>query len=154
MTSGPSCLPPSDLSTESYVVLGLATCFIKQEGKLHPVKIAEPIPSAALEAIIKGIPTSYEMAVATTFGGVLAAETPQIPAAFPAQTQACDDFVERLIAATRSYHSRPEAQTHISPGQVKTDFNYSTERKRILNSERLVTAEDNVKQHAYTHQVL
>ncbi len=154
MTPSPSQMTASDLSVDSYVVLGVATCFIKQEGKLQPVKVMEPIPSAALEALLKGIPTSYQMAIATTFGAALTNGTPQIPTEFPRETQVCDDFTERLIAATRSYAARAVAQTHISLGQLKTDFNHSTERKRVLNSERIVTSEDNVKQHAYTHQVL
>ncbi|MGC8711919.1 MAG: hypothetical protein ACP5RH_05955, partial [Leptodesmis sp.] len=60
-----SSLNATDLSADDYVVLGLATCFIKEDGEVHAVKIVEPIPSAALEAIVKGIPTSYEMAIAT-----------------------------------------------------------------------------------------
>ena len=48
-----------DLSASDYLVIGLATCFVKQDGEISQVKIVEPIPSAALEAIVKGIPTSY-----------------------------------------------------------------------------------------------
>lgn len=145
---------PDDIPMDSYVVVGLATCFVKQEGKLHPVKIVEPIPSAALEAISKGIPTSYEMAVATSLQALLPNATPQVPAQFPSDAQICDDFLERIAATARSYAARPVAQALIPLGSVKTDFHYSTERKRMLDSERIVTAEDNVKQHAYTHQVL
>jgi ribosomal 50S subunit-recycling heat shock protein len=87
-------------------------------------------------------------------GAVLVGEDPQLPADFPPQTQFCDDFVDRAIAAARTYKSRPVAQAHIPQGTTKTDFNFSTERKRVLNSERIIKTEDNVKQHAYTHQVL
>lgn len=145
---------PDDIPMDSYVVVGLATCFIKQEGKLHPVRVVEPIPSAALEAINKGIPTSYEMALATSLQALLPDLTPQVPAQFPTEAQICDDFLERVIATARSYAARPVAQALIPLGEVKTDLNHSTERKRMLDSERIVTAEDNVKQHAYTHQVL
>lgn len=154
MTTETSYPTAPDLSAESYLVMGLATCFLKQEGKLHPVKLIEPIPSAALEAILKGIPTSYEMAIATTLGTVLQGETPQPPAEFPAETQFCDDFAERAIATARSYKNRPVAQEHLPLGELRQDLNFSTERKRTLNSDRIVSAEDNVKQHAYTHQVL
>jgi hypothetical protein len=154
MTTETSHTNAADVSADDYVVVGLATCFIKQDGKLYPVKLLEPIPSAALEAIVKGIPTSYEMALATTFGAVLDGEIPRLPAEFPKETQFCDDLSERLRATARSYSSRPIAQSHIARGQVKTDFNYSIERKRTLNSERIVNSEDNVKQHAYTHKVL
>ncbi len=147
-----------DLTADDYLLLGLATCFIKADGEVCQVKVVEPIPSAALEAIIKGIPTSYEQATATTLGAVLGAvltgESPQLPAGFPAEVQFCDDFDSRALAAARTFKSRPEAQALIPAGTSKTDFNFSTERKRVLNSDRIVKSEDNVKQHAYTHQVL
>jgi hypothetical protein len=39
-------------------------------------------------------------------------------------------------------------------GTVRNDFTYSLERKRVLNSERIIRTEDNVKQHEHTHKVL
>ena len=143
-----------DLSANDYVAIGLATCFIKQDGEVHQVKIAEPIPSAALEALMKGIATSYECVCGTTLGAVLSGDAPQLPANFPPETQFCDDFAERATAAARTYKKRPSATELIPPGTTKTDFNYSIDRKRVLNSENIVKTEDNVKQHAYTHQVL
>ncbi len=144
----------NEVAADDYVVIGLATCFVKKDNKLHPVKIVEPIPSAALEAILKGIPTSYEMAIATTVGSVWSNETPQAPSEFPVGAQFCDEFLFRLQATARSYRSRPIAMEHLAPGAIKTDFNFSTERKRMLNADRVVSTEDNVKQHAYTHEVL
>jgi hypothetical protein len=154
MTSAILSQNAPDISAGDYLVLGLATCFIKDEDGVHEVQIAEPIPSAALEAIIKGIPTSYKLAIATTVGAVLSEELPQLPAEFPAETQFCDEFVLRAIAAARTYKARPVAQSHIPAGGTKADFNYSTERKRVLNSQRIIRTEDNVKQHEYTHKVL
>jgi hypothetical protein len=149
-------MPPNvaEVPSDAYVVMGLATCFIKEDGKLQPIRVAEPIPSAAIEALCKGIPTSYEMAVATTFGTMWNDGKPQVHEAFPANVQWCEDFEERLLAATRSFRSYPVAQSLIALGETKTDFNYSTEQKRLLNVERVVSTEDNVKQHEYTHQVL
>jgi hypothetical protein len=144
----------TNLSAEDYLVVGLATCFVKEEGEVHEVRIIEPIPSAALEALMKGIPTSYSLAIATTIGAVLPNQVPQIPAGFPENTQFCDEFDARVAAAARTYKSRAVAQTLIPLGTTKTDFNYSTERKRVLNSRRNVRTEDNVKQHEYTHKVL
>jgi hypothetical protein len=144
----------TDVPSDAYVVLGLATCFIKEDGKLQPLKILEPIPSAALEALCKGIETSYEMAIATTFGIAFAEGQGQVPETFPADAQLCEAFEERIMAATRSYRSCASIQSLLPLGQSKTDFNYSIERKRILNVEREIRTEDNVKQHAYTHQVL
>lgn len=143
-----------DLTADDYIVVGLATCFLKEEGELHEVKIAEPIPSAALEAIVKGIPTSYQFACAATIGDLLQGDSPKMLSEFPADAQFCDEFVERLFAATRTYKRRPEATEIISVGSTYRELNYSTERKRVLNSENIVKTEDNVKQHSYTHQVL
>ncbi|MBD2183865.1 MULTISPECIES: hypothetical protein [Oscillatoriophycideae] len=143
-----------DVSAEDYLVLGLATCFIKEDGEVHQVPVVEPIPSAALEALVKGIPTSYQIACATTLGAVLAGDTPQKPVEFPQSAQFCDEFAERAIAAVRTYKRRPVAQSLIPQGTIRRDFNYSTERKRVLNSQRIVRTEDNVKQHEYTHKVL
>lgn len=144
----------SDLAADDYVVIGLATCFIKDEDGVHSVQVAEPIPSAALEAIVKGIPTSYQTAYATTIGAVLPNDQPQLPAEFPSQTQFCDEFAFRTIAAARTYKTRPDAQAHIPVGTTRQDWNFSIDRKRVLNSERIVKAEDNVKQHSHTHKVL
>lgn len=144
----------TDVPADAYVVLGVATCFIKEDGKLQPIKVVEPIPSAALEGLCKGIETSYEMAIATTFESAFSQGKGKIPDSFPADVQLCDAFEERLMAATRSYRSCASIQSLLPPGQSKTDFNYSVERKRMLNVERVVRTEDNVKQHAYTHEVL
>lgn len=143
-----------DVSADDYLVIGLATCFLKEEGEVHEVQVLEPIPSAALEAIVKGIPTSYQLACATTLGTVLAGDTPQRPAGFPESAQFSDEFVQRAIAATRTYKRREVAQSLIPQGTTRDDFKYSTERKRVLNITRVVRKEDNVKQHSHTHKVL
>lgn len=154
MTTAAFHLNAPDLTADDYIVLGLATCFVKDEGEVHEVAVVEPIPSAALEAIVKGIPTSYQTAIATTMGAVFVGETPQLPTEFPATAQFCDEFVDRAIAAARTYKVRPVAQGHIPVGTSRSDFAYSVDRKRVLNSQRLVRTEDNVKQHEYTHKVL
>jgi hypothetical protein len=144
----------SDVSSEDYLVVGLAVCFIKDEDGVHQVQVIEPIPSAALEAIIKGIPTSYQLASGTMLGSVLVDGQPQRIHEFPEDVQFCDEFAFRALAATRTYKSRPAAQIHVPLGKTRQDFNFSLDRKRVLNSERIVKTEDNVKQHAHTHQVL
>lgn len=154
MTSATVYPNAADLVADDYVAIGLAACFIKQDGEVHQVQVAEPIPSAALEALIKGIPTSFQLATGTTLGALIEGQTVQLPADFPPDTQLCDDFAERVTAAARTYKRREVAQVLIPPGTSKTDFNFSTDRKRVLNSERIIKTEDNVKQHAYTHQVL
>jgi hypothetical protein len=142
------------ISQEDYCVFGLATCFIRDEGEIKEIKVIEPIPSAALEALFKGIPTSYELAVATTIGQVILEDTLQKPREFPDNSQFCDDFLNRTFAATRTYKSKPSAQEYIKFGTSTTDFNYSLERKRVLNSVHLVSDDDNVKQHPNTHKIL
>jgi len=143
-----------DVNGEDYLVVGVATCFVKQEGEVYQVKIVEPIPSAALEAIVKGIPTSYEIALGTTLAEILPGEQPQMPGDFPDEAQFANNFLERAIAATRTYKTRPQAMSLVPVGTRRDDFNYSTERKRLLNAENVVSTEDNVKQHEYTHKVL
>jgi hypothetical protein len=142
------------ISADDYCVFGLATCFVREEGEIKQVQIIEPIPSAALEALIKGIPTSYQLACAKSLGEIFRGDTLQMPAEFPSEAQFCDGFGERTLAATRTYQTRPEAKAHIRLGTVKEDFNYSLERKRVLNQTNVVKTEDNVKQHSYTHQKL
>lgn len=156
MTTGTIFAQASDLTREDYCVLGLATCFILEDGETQQLQVLEPIPSAALEALIKGIPTSYQLASAVTLEEVFATDSIKIPSALQtsAEINLCDRFAERVAAATRTYKSRPEAQKHIPLGTTKQDFNYSLARKRVLNSSRVVSAEDNVKQHSHTHKVL
>ncbi|MEL7009608.1 MAG: hypothetical protein AAGM29_13500, partial [Cyanobacteria bacterium J06588_4] len=60
----------ADLAADDYCVLGLATCFVRDEGEIEQLKVLEPIPSAALEALLKGVPTSYQIACATTLGEI------------------------------------------------------------------------------------
>lgn len=143
-----------DISADDYCVFGLATCFVREEGEVSQVQVVEPIPSSALEAILKNVPTSYEMACAKPLGEVVKGEQIAIPAEFPEDVQFADNFIERAIAAARTYKNRPVAKEHIPLGSVHKGFNYSLERKRILNAENIVTKEDNVKQHEYTHKVL
>jgi hypothetical protein len=143
-----------DLCTDDYIAVGLATCFIKEEGEVFEVQVIEAIPSAALEAIVKGIPTSYLMAWGTTLGAVLDGETPKMLPEFPTSAQFSEEFGFRAISAARTYKIRPQAQLHIPLGTVRKDFTYSLERKRVLNSERIIRTEDNVKQHEHTHKVL
>jgi hypothetical protein len=143
-----------DLNSDDYVVIGLATCFLKKEGELHQVEVIEPIPSAALETLLKGIPTSYKFAWATNLGSIMDGEILKKPAHFPQTAEFASEFVQRTIAAARTYKRSSTAKSLIPPGSTYSDFKYSTERKRVLNARRIVTKEDNVKQHSHTHKVL
>lgn len=154
MTTAISYPNASDLTADDYIVIGLATCFYKEDGEVHQIEVIEPIPSAALEAILKGIPTSYKLAYGTNLGSILAGDNLLLPPGFPESAQFGDEFVLRAFSAARTYKRRESAQIFIPVGTTKTDLNYSTERKRVLNAARVVSKEDNVKQHSHTHKVL
>ncbi len=154
MTTAISYANATDLNQDDYVVIGLATCFIKEDGEVYQVEVIEPIPSAALEALVKGIPTSYKLACATTLGNILPGDTLQKPGDFPENAQFSDEFPERAFAAARTYKRSESAKSLIPLGTTYTEFQYSTEKKRVLNAGRMVTKEDNVKQHSHTHKIL
>ncbi|MBF2014263.1 MAG: hypothetical protein IGS23_03425 [Rivularia sp. T60_A2020_040] len=143
-----------DLAPDDYIVIGLATCFIKEEGEVHEVDVIEPIPSASLESLFKGIPTSYKSAVATTLGSVLDGEIARKPAQLDNSAQIVNDFSERAFAAARTYKRKESAQSLIPLGKTYSDFQYSVEKKRVLNAQRVVNKDDNVKQHSHTHKIL
>jgi len=154
MTTAISYQDAPDLAADDYIVIGLSTCFIKEDGEVYQVEVVEPIPSAALEALLKGIPTSYKLACATTIGSVLDGDTPLLPDGFPDSSQFGEEFALRVFATARTYKRREIAKSLIPLGTTYTDFQYSTERKRVLNAVRVVNKEDNVKQHSHTHKVL
>ncbi len=154
MTATNSYPNAPDLAADDYIVLGLATCFFKEDGEVHQVEVIEPIPSAALEALIKGIPTSYKFACGTTLGSIVNENDLHMPAGFPESAQFGDEFIPRIFAAARTYKRREVAKSLIPQGTTYNDFKYSIERKRVLNASRLVTKDDNIKQHPNTHKVL
>ncbi|XHR85678.1 MAG: hypothetical protein ACSI46_08585 [Gloeotrichia echinulata DVL01] len=154
MTTAISYPHVPDLTADDYIVIGLASCFVKEDGEVHQIEVIEPIPSAALEALVKGIPTSYKLAYATTLGSVLDSDQPSLTADFPPSAQLGDEFMLRTLAAARTYKRREISQSLIPVGTTFTEFNYSIERKRVLNAARVVTKDDNVKQHSHTHKVL
>jgi hypothetical protein len=53
------------------------------------------------------------MACGTTLGAVLTDDTPHLPDGFPESAQFSDEFVQRAIAAARTYKRREIAQSHI-----------------------------------------
>jgi hypothetical protein len=144
----------AQVSADNYCVFGLATCFVREEGEIKEVQVIEPIPSAYLEAMIKGVETSYKKAIALTIGQVLVDDSLQMPPDFPSESQFCEEFVERMLSASRTYQSKPSAQNYLELGTIKEDFNYSIERKRVLNLTNTVSDDDNIKQHSHTHKVL
>jgi len=47
---------PADLAADGYIVIGLATCFIKEDGEVHEVQVLEPIPSPLWKRSLKVSP--------------------------------------------------------------------------------------------------
>ena len=144
----------TDLPADSYVVLGFATCYLRQDGEITEIQIIEPVPSAHLETVLKGVPTSYSALAATTLGQAVDNPKTGLPVEAQRSVHLCEDFTERLQATARSYIHRPSATKLLSPGSSFTDLNFSLDSKRILNPKNKVSKSDNVKQHRYTHEVL
>ena len=144
----------TDLAPDSYVLMGLATCYLRQEGETLEVSVVEPIPSAYLETLLQGTPTAYRQIWGMTLTAALAFDPKSLTVPGESVPQRCADFEERVLATARTYHSRPTATELIPVGTTRTDLNYSTAQKRILNPKNKVSKADNVKQHKYTHEVL
>lgn len=147
---------PTALSDNDYVIVGLAHCFTKQDGNIVPVTILEPVPSAYFEALLKGVPTSYKTLHGLKLGDIVQDAQPTQPGLTVEANDAvfCENFAERAKAAARTYQTRQDLQRSVPYGQTYDAVNFSTDKKRILNATHQVTAEDNVKQHKYTHMTL
>ena len=148
---------PATLSDSDYVIVGLAHCFTKQDGNVVPVKILEPVPSAYFEALVKGVPTSYGALYSLQLGELFKDEQPIVTnlPVDPKDVQFCEDFVERALAAARTYQTRADIQAKVPHGQAFSDVNFSTEKKRILNASHKVTTEDKCKAaQIYPHDSL
>ncbi len=144
----------TDVSLEDYVPVGVATCFVKEDGDVNEITVLEPIPTSALDILLAGVTTSYQKAYGVKLGDILDGETVKRSPLFPEDAMFCQDFAFRAISAARTFQRKPELCKLIPVGMTYEGFNFSTERKRVLNAKKMVSADDNVKQHAYTHQVL
>lgn len=153
MTSNTILDNNSDPAIADYLVAGIASCFLRNEGELEMVRVLEPVPSAYLESVLQGIPTSYEVIFATTVGHLLDDnEVAKLMDHYDASLG--ENFSDRVAAAARTYKMRPSATELIPASTPYTDLNHSTEKKRVLNVKNVVKKEDNVRQHKYTHQKL
>ena len=144
----------TDLAPDNYLFVGVATCFVKEDGEVREVTVIEPVPSSTSETLLAGVPTSYKTIYATTLGTVMTGGEPQRLAGLPADAQFCHDFAFRASSAARTFLRNPAYTERVAVGNSYDKLNYSTERKRVLNAKHVVSAEDNVKQHSHTHQVL
>ncbi len=147
------------LLTDDYVAVGLACCFAHHPdtGKLTESWIYEPLTAGSLETIEKGIETSYKRVMALQAGdffegdpasptgvkleniAALSADLPEINA------EPCSNIIERTAAASRTFRRRVEAKM-LEFNEMSDEYNFSVERKRVLNAVKVVKDDDNVKQ--------
>lgn len=152
LVSSPSI--PADLAPDSYVLMGVATCYLRQDGETLAVEVVEPVPSAYAETLLQGTPTAYRQIWGTNLTTALALDPATLTLDGVDNIQRCPDFDQRVVATARTYQNRPHLATTIPVGTHRQDLNYSLTHKRILNPKNRVSRTDNVKQHKYTHEVL
>lgn len=154
---------PIGIENSDYIAFGLAQCYTMNDGKLEPYWVMEPLTGATLECITgqqhvgaeKKIETSYKRAMALTAGQVLigGVEKPtgiNVEALAPLlkgeEGHLCEDALQRTLAAGRTLKRRVESQV-LAMGEVREGFNFRPEaNKRVLNAQRVVNDDDNVKQ--------
>jgi hypothetical protein len=155
-------LQANDVQGLEYIVLGVATCYQRDdEGRLTEVNVAEPIPAADLDCLAREVrTTSYSLLYAATYAEVVHDHQPHLPAdIFPADVIPGENFIRRAQAATRTYRTKPDFRhlplhSTCTPEQGVFRLNYNPEPRRIINAPADVSDADNVKQHGHTHKVL
>ena len=157
-----SNIQSNDVQGLEYIVLGVATCYQRDdEGRLTEVQVAEPIPAADLDCLAREVrSTSYSLLYATTYAEITQDDQPHLPSdIFPEEVIPGENFIRRVQAATRTYRSKPEFR-HLplhdtcTPEAGVFKLNYDPEPRRVINATAEVSESDNVKQHAHTHNVL
>jgi len=143
------------LKEEDYVAYGLSCCYELSEGnKLDETYVAEPLTAGTLECIEGGAETSYKRVLGLTCGQIFTGDCKDPTGINMGAIQIlddgegmrlCGDAVEKTIAAARTFKRRIEAQS-IAVGEIAEDFNFSTEKKRILNEVYTPSEDDNIKQ--------
>jgi phosphatidylinositol glycan class S len=161
--NAPQQIDEPPLTADSYVCVGLATCFERDDttGKLAERLVVEPISASSLECMANGARTSFRFAAGTTLGALMrgggtGSNNPSD--ALPEEYRGaalCANWARRVEAAARTWQ-RPHAQDHLmdiaplpakgSGPKARGGFNFSLDDKRVLNSVNVVTDADNVKQ--------
>jgi hypothetical protein len=167
-------LDEAPLTADSYVCIGLAACFERDDGgKLSERMVVEPISASSLECMANGARTSFRYAAGTTLGALMrggsgAGAADALPEEYRGAAL-CENWARRVEAAARTWQ-RPHAQDHlmdIAPlpsakaaaagagagaaavaprPKARGGFNFSLDDKRVLNAVSVVTDADNVKQ--------
>ncbi|GMI19273.1 hypothetical protein TeGR_g14419 [Tetraparma gracilis] len=145
------------LSADDYIACGLAQCFRMVDGKLRDAFIYEPLTAGSLETIEKQVETSYKAVLALSASDFFVGDpntATEINMANIeclkevtgiADVEMCSNAVERAQCASRTFRRRLEAKT-LAIGEMSDDYNFSTEKKRILDEVKVVSFDDNVKQ--------
>lgn len=94
----------TEMDPGQYVPLGRGVCFTmgKQSAKIEEQLVIEPIPACGLEAMSKGMATSYTHVYGSTLGEALAMDTSLLPAEF-ADAQFAQEFAFRCESAARTW---------------------------------------------------
>lgn len=134
---------------DAYLTVGLSHCYAKNDdGKLVDQYMIEPITANSLECMANGGKTSFVHVFSLRLGEALARDKSVFPEEF-AQGTFCEEYETRCDACARTW-MRPHALDNLLDivplGQVKSNFNYSTVDKRVLNMENVVNDDDNIKQ--------
>eukprot|EP00633_Aureoumbra_lagunensis_P001599 CAMPEP_0197290848 /NCGR_PEP_ID=MMETSP0890-20130614/10259_1 /TAXON_ID=44058 ORGANISM="Aureoumbra lagunensis, Strain CCMP1510" /NCGR_SAMPLE_ID=MMETSP0890 /ASSEMBLY_ACC=CAM_ASM_000533 /LENGTH=211 /DNA_ID=CAMNT_0042763185 /DNA_START=25 /DNA_END=660 /DNA_ORIENTATION=+ len=140
------------LAADAYIAMGLAKVYkTNDDGGVDEMLLIEPLTAGTLETLELGVPTSYCRIMATTIGEILDGDQVKldnIQALIQDDTVSiCENMSERAQAAARTFRRRPEAQI-LDIGSIRDDFNFNTDRKRVIDQIYEPSFDDNVKQHA------
>jgi len=119
------------------------------------VLVMEPLTAGTLECLALGVPTSYKRVIGLTCADLFIGDDLRAPEGINIESlralakgetvSECEDMLIRSMAAARTFKRRVEAQI-IPLGEVADDFNFNTDKKRVLNQVFEPSFADNVKQ--------
>eukprot|EP00238_Polyblepharides_amylifera_P013328 CAMPEP_0196582132 /NCGR_PEP_ID=MMETSP1081-20130531/37607_1 /TAXON_ID=36882 /ORGANISM="Pyramimonas amylifera, Strain CCMP720" /LENGTH=231 /DNA_ID=CAMNT_0041902615 /DNA_START=150 /DNA_END=845 /DNA_ORIENTATION=- len=138
-----------ECTSDDYLVLGVAKCFEKVDNKLEERLIVEPVTAGTIESMAAGAVTSYLACTSIKYGDAIQMDLSALPEDFQGLNYG-DDFVFRCGCAARTW-ARPHAVEMLQeivpwPPEVRSDWNFLIESKRILNFVNEVNDSDNIKQ--------
>eukprot|EP00210_Caulerpa_lentillifera_P001907 g1834.t1 len=135
---------------DTYLAIGLAHCFEQQNnGSLSDKYVIEPITAASLECMAAGAQTSFKMVTGTTLGTALQRDRAVLPDGFQ-NGLFCADYELRCHASARTWrrqHAQDNLMDIVPLDQLKSNFNYKLEYKRVLNFDNIVSDDDNIRQN-------
>jgi len=111
--------------------------------------VIEPVSANSLEAMERGMKTTYEHVAALPLGELLKEDLGVLPEPFRAGFF-CEDLEFRARCCARTWkrpHALENLLTLVPLGESRSDFNVDYEKnKRILNFVNVVSDDDNIKQ--------